>query len=225
MKKIFVVVAIIAAIVGGRLVFLAQTSAPEVKQAPIPIISIDQILTATDLVAGVKQAVKNKDEQLFAQWMEQAYQVGVAGQLSEDDLAYLKSNQCADYLRFNAKRSLFNDEFELRYKALLPIDDLVAKYPEAADLISQADALLLKRDSLIEQMAQTLAGSEPVQTSHIERARQMWLEKYTASEGGWCHNLVDGKFFFRPIHFELAAFGILVILKRDSSSRRHSLYR
>lgn len=181
MKKVLLFLALAATLIAGRLLYLAQTTDVPETPTEAPLLTIDQILQATDLQAGIKSAVKNRDDQAFKQWMAQAYEVGEAAGLSDADLVYLASEQCMDYMRFNAKRTLFNDEFEQRYKALLPIDDLIVKYPEAGDLVEKAQALLVKRDSLIEQMAQTLAGGGIVDNGHLDQAKALWIERYSAA--------------------------------------------
>jgi hypothetical protein len=78
---------------------------------------------------------------------------------------------------FNAKRQLYNEAFEARYYSLEEVDSLKEKYPEAKDLFDRTDALLRKRDLIIEQMAKTLSGSNTVDSSSLEAAKQQWREQ------------------------------------------------
>ena len=103
-----------------------------------------------------------------------------AANLAAADLDYLRSRAAKDYVVFNAKRQLFNEEFETHYYALESIDSLKAKYPEAQDLFARADALLEKRDAIIQQIAVTIAGNDAPSDAVLKEAREQWLQQANA---------------------------------------------
>ncbi|MCW8108777.1 hypothetical protein OPS25_09750 [Alteromonas ponticola] len=144
----------------------------------VPVITVMDILHATDLQEGIKQGVLENDPDKVAYWLEKAKEVAEAAQLPASDLAYLDSRQAKEYVKFNAKRSLFNDEFEQRFYALKGIESLKEKYPEARDLFANAERLLAKRDQIVMNIASTLSDGAAPGEAEIKKAKSMWMERY-----------------------------------------------
>ena len=180
MKKAGVLLVVLIIAVVSYFTWLSAQSS-DVESEPVPVINVMDILHATDLEQGVKQAVQDGNDQAITEWLERAKTVGEAAELPADDLHYLTSDKARDYVIFNAKRNLFNDEFETRYYALEDIDDLKTSYPEAKDLFAKADGLLEKRDKIIQQIALTLANGQTPTASHVEQAKTLWQERYATS--------------------------------------------
>lgn len=180
-KALLIIVAVFTCIVfaiAGWFVYLAEdTNQRDQASAQVPVITLMEILHASDLQAGVKEAVKNGDKDAINQWMEQAQVVAEAGHLAQTHIEYLDSQQAYDYVVFNAKRQLFNEAFEARYYALEDMGNLKDEYPEAYDLFERTEALLEKRDAIIVQMAQALSGTNPPSDAALNEAKQRWLAR------------------------------------------------
>lgn len=179
MKKAIIALVVVAIGIVGYFVWLSDESANE---KPVPVITVVDILTASDLANGVKQAVADNDTDAISEWLEKGQEVGKQAGLSQKDLAYLESDQAREYVVFNAKRDLFNEAFEMRYQQLKPIDDLKAEYPEAKSMFAKADAIIKKRDEIIEQIALTLAEGQDVTPQHREAAKKLWQERYRSRQ-------------------------------------------
>ena len=176
MKKALVVLAIIVAATFSWFAYLSvDADNRDQEAAQVPLITVMEILHASDLQAGVKQAVKNGNEEDIDAWMAQAREVGQAASLSSEDMDYLNSETAKDYVVFNAKRQLYNEAFEARYYALEDVDVLKEQYPEAKDLFARTDALIEKRDAIIQQIAVAISGSEQPDEAALEEARKQWL--------------------------------------------------
>ncbi|MCW8090621.1 hypothetical protein [Alteromonas sp. ASW11-130] len=144
----------------------------------VPVITVMDILHATDLQEGIKQAVLKHDVDKVEQWLEKAQEVAEEARLPQSDINYLESRQAKEYVIFNAKRTLFNDEFEQRFYSLQDIESLKKKYPEAKDLFPSVERLLAKRDQIVMNIASTLSdGAEPG-AAEIKKAKAMWVERY-----------------------------------------------
>jgi hypothetical protein len=180
-KALLIIVAVFTCIVfaiAGWFVYLAEdTNQRDQASAQVPVITLMEILHASDLQAGVKEAVKNGDKDAINQWMDQAQVVAEAGHLAQTHIEYLDSQQAYDYVVFNAKRQLFNEAFEARYYALEDMGNLKDEYPEAYDLFERTEALLEKRDAIIVQMAQALSGTNPPSDAALNEAKQRWLAR------------------------------------------------
>lgn len=182
LKKPLLLAAILIAMVCAWFVYLSvDASRTQTEEAYVPVISVMDILSASDLQAGVKEAVQSGQLSLVDEWLSKALEVGQAAKLSQDDLNYLQSAQSRDYVIFTAKRALFNDAFEVRYLNLEGIDDLKAMYPEAQDLFPKAESLLEKRDSIIMQIASTLSPSSPPNEETIALAKEQWKSRATVT--------------------------------------------
>ncbi|MEE3131808.1 MAG: hypothetical protein VX318_14275, partial [Pseudomonadota bacterium] len=143
--------------------------------AQVPLITVMEILHASDLQQGVKQAVKDGNIEVVDSWMVQAREVGQAANLSSEDMEYLNSETAKDYVVFNAKRQLYNEAFEARYYALKDVGVLKEQFPEAKDLFARTDALIEKRDAIIQQIAVAISGNEQPDEAALEEARKQWL--------------------------------------------------
>ncbi|MBU3022654.1 hypothetical protein [Aestuariibacter sp. A3R04] len=175
MKKIGLIIVPVLFVVGGYFIYLSDESA---SHESVPVITVMDILHASDLAEGVKVAVKQGDSDAVSGWLMKAREVAEVAGLSENDMAYLASQKARDYVIFNAKRRLFNEAFETRYLALEGIGDLKETYPEAVDLFPKAEALLAKRDTIISQIALTLSNGQTPGSSDIAAAKLLWQQRY-----------------------------------------------
>lgn len=176
MKKALVVLAVVIVAVFSWFTYLSlDADKRDQNAAEVPLITVMEILHASDLQEGVKQAVKNNNAEQVDSWMEQAREVGQAAKLSSEDMDYLASETAKDYVVFNAKRQLYNEAFEARYYALEDVESLKAQYPEAKDLFPRTDALIEKRDAIIQQIAVAISGSEQPDEAALQEARKQWL--------------------------------------------------
>ncbi len=176
MKRIALVgVLILAIAVVGWFGWLSKDAATD---EGVPVITVMDILHASDLQEGVKQGVLDEDPDKIEYWLEKAREVAHEAHLPQSDLDYLNSRQAKEYVKFNAKRALFNDEFEQRFYALEGIEELKPKYPEAKDLFPNAERLLEKRDQIVLNIATTLSDGAKPSEAEIKKAKSMWMERY-----------------------------------------------
>ncbi|GGW76437.1 hypothetical protein [Alteromonas halophila] len=179
MKKILIIFLVVGIAIGGRLLYLSQQ--PSESQTAPPVITVMDILHASDFQAGIKKAVKESNDSALKSWMDKAQHVGSEAGLSDEDLDWLKSEQARDYAVFNAKRALFNEAFEKRFVALEGIEDVKNAYPEAKNLFPKADSLIEKRDKIIYSIAQTLAEGNTPTEQDLADARDVWQQRYADS--------------------------------------------
>jgi hypothetical protein len=179
--KIFLALVVVV-IIGSLLWFgkLADDSVADTAPATVnaPVISRQQILHATDLVAGVKQAVAKDDNAVIDNWLTKAIELAKTAQLPPEDIAYLQSSAAKNYVVFHAKRSLFNDAFEQAYYAIEDIEPIKVDYPEAQDLFAKADQLVMDRNSIIQQIAAELATGNAVDDEHLSQAKVLWQQRF-----------------------------------------------
>ena len=115
-----------------------------------------------------------------AELVETAEKLG----FSDSQLSFLASGPLLDYLRYHAKREMFNAAVHHAYINLENIDDIKAQYPEAKDLFKEAEQLIIRRNQLIEQIALSLANQDglPIPTkAHFQEAATLWRQKMAHS--------------------------------------------
>ena len=182
MKVIFAIIILIA--VGATLWLSNQgrVENPVSQTQELPVISRQQILTATDLVEGVKQGLQQDDDEAIDTWMSKAASVAREADIAKEDIDYIESDAARDYVIFQAKRRQFNDAVEQAYYELQGIDAIKAAYSQAKDLYASADKLIAERDTLIEQIATEIADGNTPTNAERQAARQQWLKRYNEKQ-------------------------------------------
>lgn len=183
-KKILIIAGLLllAAVVFWQVKETNQSTTPQYDEAELVSMAFrQQILHASDLVAGMASAVKNGDEAAIEQWQNKAVEVAEAAELTDSDIAFIRSDKGREYLIFHAKRALFNQAFEQHYYQLKGIDELKAQYPEAQDLFADADRLIVSRDAIILDIASELSETTPPDNAAIKQAKTLWQERFSQS--------------------------------------------
>ena len=175
--KVFLALFIV--VIAGSLLWFGKLADDSVADVPTqtintPAISRQQILHATDLVAGIKQAVAQSDDATINSWLHKALELAKTAELAQDDIEYLQSAAAKKYVVFHAKRSLFNDKFEKAYYAVEDTEPLKIEYPEAQDLFDKADQLVMARNKLIQQ----LANGKAVNDEYLSQAKLLWQQRF-----------------------------------------------
>lgn len=180
MKVIVALVIVIA--IGAALWFSnPDPQQPKISDEPVsvlPVITREQILSASDLVEGVKQALLQSDEEAIEEWLDKALAVAKEAGMPSEDIDYINSDAAKDYVIFQAERSQFNDAIEKAYYELLDIETIKTEYPQAKDLFPNADKLIAERDKLLEQIATEMASDSTPTDADRLAARQQWLTRH-----------------------------------------------
>tara|TARA_R110001606_G_scaffold354525_2_gene505237 strand:- start:337 stop:882 length:546 start_codon:yes stop_codon:yes gene_type:complete len=173
-----VIVALVILIATGATLWFSNQGEVEIENSQtheLPIISRQQILTATDLVEGVKKSLQEHDEKAISQWLNKALALAKEANMPQEDIDYIQSDMAKNFVIFQAQRSMFNDAVEQAYYDLLNIEDIKADFPQAEDLFASADKLIAKRDKIIEQIAAELSTGDAPTDADRQAARQQWL--------------------------------------------------
>lgn len=168
----------------GVIWFAQQSNLPRESQleqpSSIPVITKQEILSASDFTQGIKQAVQNNNLTEVDKWFTKAIDLAEIANLSKDDLDYLRSELAQKVAVFQAKRSLFNDEVEQAYYKVEDIAPIKANYPEAQDLYAKVDGVIKQRNQLIMKIAEEIAQGQPVSDQTLEAARQQWQSRFAS---------------------------------------------
>jgi hypothetical protein len=158
-----------------------DTSAPspamsaEHDSAVPPLLTLDELLNASDFQAGIKQSVLNDDSAALKDWQDQLLAVAKEVHLAPRDVKLISGQQGLLFIEFEAKKQLFNDEFIELFMNFQSIDDLIQKYPYLTGVHKRAQSLIDARDVAIERAA-TMLSEEGVEGDATQQARVQWQD-------------------------------------------------
>lgn len=173
-----VITALIVVMLAGLIWYNNDTNDAQTYAPHQPVISRQDILNASDLVDGVKQALINQDDDAIDGWLDKAEDLAQEADLPAEDVDYITSENARKYVIFLAKRQLFNDAVEQAYYTLFDIDAIKAQYPEAQDLYSKADDLIAQRNKILEKIASEIAQGQTLNDDFRRQALAMWKQRF-----------------------------------------------
>lgn len=153
----------------------------ESSQTLPPLLSLDELLNASDFQAGIKQAVANNDKNALLEWQTQLLMVAHEVRLMPRELDRISGEQGLIYIEFEAKKQLFHDAFVERFMHFEDIDDLITKYPYLTGVHKRASLLISERDKVVSRAAAMLVEGG-LQGDATEEARAQWRD-YMVNSG------------------------------------------
>lgn len=153
----------------------------ESSQTLPPLLSLDELLNASDFQAGIKQAVANNDKNALLDWQTQLLMVAHEVRLMPRELDRISGEQGLIYIEFEAKKQLFHDAFVERFMHFEDIDDLITKYPYLTGVHKRASLLISERDKVVSRAAAMLVEGG-LQGDATEEARAQWRD-YMVNSG------------------------------------------
>lgn len=163
-----------------RLYLLSDTQQPSGSHySATPTVSLETLLNVEEVRLTALTAYKYDSPSelipLQAKLLDTARQL----EMSTEDIQFINSPRLLTYLRFNAAREWFELEVEEAYKNLDDITPIIEKYPEAKDLFVAAEALFVKRDYILREIAAEIATqqNQTANKSHMEAAKAIWLAR------------------------------------------------
>ncbi|MBF7072967.1 hypothetical protein ISG33_06090 [Glaciecola sp. MH2013] len=139
------------------------------------LLSLSELLSASDLQEGIKQAYTQNDRDLYLYWQEQALLVAVEARLSQKDIALLSSEQGLRFLEYQAKKLIFNEEFVKRLLEFESLDTLINQFPHLEALHNKAEMLVEQRDALVSK-AMIVLQEDGFEGDVQAEARRQWRD-------------------------------------------------
>lgn len=140
-----------------------------------PLLTLNELLNASDFQNGIKKAVLEKDNVSLADWQQQLLDVADQVHLSVRDLNRISGEQGLMFIEFEAKKQLFHEAFVDKFMHFEDIDDLIKQYPHLTGLHERALKLIGERDSAVTRAAQLLS-QDGLQGDAMEEARAQWKD-------------------------------------------------
>lgn len=174
-------IAVLLLTIGLRLVLLndVQHQVPSLASQQAHIVTIDDLFNVEEVKLTAMSAYKYDDHAelipLQARLLDTAKQLN----MSQVDIELINSPRFFTYLRFKAAREWFDLDMQNAFQNLEDLAPIKDKYPEAKDLFVSAEALFLKRDYILQEIAAEIATQQQQTTneSHMEAAKARWLAR------------------------------------------------
>lgn len=147
-------------------------------------VSMTQLLSVPEVTEKALFSVVEDNPEILLEVQTELVATAEKLGFSDSQLSFLASEPLLDYLRYHAKREMFNAAVNQAYINLERIDDIKAQYPEARDLFKDAEQLIIRRNQLIEQIALSLANQEGLSVptkAHFQEAATLWRQKMAHS--------------------------------------------
>ena len=141
----------------------------------VPLLTLDELLNASDFQAGIRQAVINDDRVSLKDWQGQLLAVAKEVHLSLHDVNLISGERGLVFIEFEAKKQLFNDEFIERFITFESIDELIQKYPYLTGVHERALSLIAARDAAIIR-ATAMLSEDGLQGDLNQKARTQWQD-------------------------------------------------
>jgi len=153
----------------------SSVTVPESDNGVQPLLTLGELLNASDFQTGIKQSVINDDKESLRYWQKQLLAVAHEVHLAPREISLLSGEQGLVFIEFEAKKQLFNDEFIERFMNFENIDSLIQKYPYLTGVHKRALSLIAARDIAIERAAAVLT-EEGIDGNVTQKARAQWQD-------------------------------------------------
>ncbi|WP_100641702.1 hypothetical protein [Alteromonas facilis] len=146
-----------AAAVIATVVYQFNHSEPQFDE---PQILLEELFNASDVQAGLLEALTLNDDDLFESWQSRLIDAAISVGYKQQQLHFLEGDKGIDYLRFRASRWAFQREIDEAYSAGEAFEPIAAKYPQAKDLLPAVQALFEARDQTLDSIAEVLIEAQ-----------------------------------------------------------------
>ena len=157
----------------------AQLEETSNKQA-IPLLSLQELLQASDLKLALAQAAKEDDQEVFEFWQKSLLKVADEVNLLASERQLIEGKQGLVFLEFQGMKTNYKAEFEHAFFEFGDINAVYAKYPAFKNAHAQSKELVKKRDELINKVAEELK-QQGFEGESKQEARLQW-QNYTSQE-------------------------------------------
>lgn len=139
----------------------------------LPLLTLYELLNASDVKQALSLAATNNDEKLLLEWQETLLQAADEVNLAQSERSLLKGEQGLKYLAFQGMKSNYQAAFERAFVAFEDVDEVYRAYPAFEDLHERSSRLVAQRDALIESVAGELK-QQKFDGDALQEAKRQW---------------------------------------------------
>lgn len=138
-----------------------------------PLLSLAELLNASDVKQALAEAAANNDEEGLRIWQQTLLAAGEEVELTDNELALISGKQGLKYLAFVGMKINYQTAFERAFLEFEDVDKVYADYPAFEDLHKQSIKLVKQRDELVRKVTEELESSGYEGNAELE-ARRQW---------------------------------------------------
>lgn len=137
------------------------------------LLTLTEILNASDVKAGLALAAKNKDISSLQNWQNLLLQAADEVNLAEQERRLIEGEQGLSYLEYEGMKTNYQTDFEQAFFHFEDIDMVYQNYPAFKNLHQRSKALVEKRDALISAVEKELRAQN-FDGDSLAEARRQW---------------------------------------------------
>ena len=152
-----------------------DTSSEQSIEAPVPLLSMQEILKAPDFKTRASEAALNGDTDALLVLQTDVLMLAKQARLSPSDIAKLSGEQGLIFLEFQGKLVNYDKEFMQRLTSFQDLSILFEAYPGLSSLHQYSKDIEKQRDEAIASITEDLKAEG--ETGDLESiAKAQWLE-------------------------------------------------
>lgn len=140
-----------------------------------PLLSLSELLAASDVKQSLALAAKNNDKELIRYWQSLLIEAAKEVRLGSSQLNLLQGESGETFLMFQGMKTNYQQDFEQAFFSFGDIDSVFEQYPDFKVLHDASRELVRKRDELINAIEKDLV-KEGFSGDTQVKARQLWQD-------------------------------------------------
>lgn len=138
----------------------------------IPLLTLSELLSASDVKVGLSTAAANNDEELLLEWQKTLLAAAQEVNLLDNEKNLIEGDQGLNYLAFQGMKLNYQTAFHKAFVSFEDLDEVYKAYPAFQDLHQRSSQLVEQRDALIEAVAKDLQSQNFDGDAYAEAKRQ-----------------------------------------------------
>lgn len=152
---------------------LHHDSNAEINKNDIPLLTLQELLNASDVKNALSVAASNNNESSLIIWRQKLIQAADEVNLDDSERVLLEGEQGLKYLAFQGMKFNYQKDFQTAFVNFEDVTDLYKAYPDFKDLKERSMNLIEQRDMLIESVAKELT-EQNFEGNAVEEAKRQW---------------------------------------------------
>ncbi|MGQ8365797.1 hypothetical protein [Glaciecola sp. 1036] len=137
-----------------------------------PLLTLSELLSATDVKDGLASAAETNDQMLLKQWQDRLLQAADEVYLLESEKKLLEGEQGIIFLSFQGMKVNYQRDFEQAFFNFGDVEQVYLDYPAFESLHGKSQDLVEQRDNLISNATEKLKQNGFQGDAEAEAKRQ-----------------------------------------------------
>lgn len=144
-------------------------------QAPTPLLTLSELLAASDLQDALAKAAEQGDKQVLTEWQNMLLEAADEVNLAQNERKLITGEQGLVFLEFQGMKVNYQRAFEEAFFNFGDVDAVYEKYPAFQQMHARSKQLVAERDALIASIAEELKQRN-LEGDVVEQAKTQWQQ-------------------------------------------------